>query len=172
MELERRVQSSEKENKVLFQRIERVKSEKEEVELRLQEQDQEVQHTRQRLNQHKDSSQENDSHAWWIYVWHEVKKQGGMLKDLQFQFDSQISGGIADRLRSSLQSGTGSVEMPGDFNYEVLSESGAAAHIAKLRENIRSQALEIATARQVMSFFNPPYSSYVFFFSRNLLQGS
>eukprot|EP01038_Epipyxis_sp_PR26KG_P009211 gene9211-12422_t len=67
----------------------------------------------------------SDGHEWWNYIWYEVKRQSND-KVLLRNIDA----------------------MPGDINFEPQTDSTATLHINKLQENLRGQAIEIASIRQ------------------------
>jgi len=67
-------------------------------------------------------------HEWWSYVWHEMKRQSSL------DIDTLMNGGSTNR--------------PGDLFFSPSDNAEAAAHLARLRENVRLQALEIAALRQ------------------------
>ena len=76
-----------------------------------------------------------EAHVWWSYVWHEMKKQSvSSSSSSQYHLQSQY-------------------EKEGGFSSVTLGDSNNQANIVmnKLRDNLRSSAIELAGVRQVES---------------------
>ena len=74
-----------------------------------------------------------EAHVWWSYVWHEMKKQSvSSSSSSQYHLQSQY-------------------EKEGGFSSVTLGDSNNQANIVmnKLRDNLRSSAIELAGVRQV-----------------------
>ena len=88
---------------------------------------------RDRANQAVADDKMKDAHVWWSYVWHEMKKQSvPSFSSSQYNIQSQY-------------------EKEGGFSSASLGESNSQANILmnKLRDNLRSSAIELASVRQV-----------------------
>eukprot|EP01034_Spumella_vulgaris_P027158 gene27158-33841_t len=129
--LENRAHSSDHDGRVHYERAERLKSEKDEARLALEDRELQLQSALSKAAQKGSVFDTHDAHVWWSYVWHETRKQ---------QQQSAASGA------NSRVDGAS----PGDLNYStgIAQDAGAAFHINKLRDNLRSQAIEITELRQ------------------------
>jgi hypothetical protein len=76
-----------------------------------------------------------EAHVWWSYVWHELKRQGPM--------------GAGTGTGSGV--GVGVSDLVGNFGAVSLFESDSQAQLVsnKLKENLRTSAVLLATTRQV-----------------------
>lgn len=91
----------------------------------------------------------DSAHCWWQYVWHDLQKQRQMLGETKDDDNTAIGIGMRWSGRGSVSGG------PGDYDYRLPTntddESAAPLifHAQKLKENLRLQAIEISTLRQV-----------------------
>lgn len=114
-----------REVKLLAERIERFRSEKEQLQAQLEDKDIQLQSALEKAGQASTISNNSDANSWWAYVWHELKKQGQL---------GLGSGAGDNRLNSS-------------------NENDSSAHNARQKESLRAQAIEIVQARQVCAIY-------------------
>lgn len=69
-----------------------------------------------------------EGHQWWCYIWHELRKQ--------YKLDN-------DKRR---------IATAGDYDFETEDQNELHFQINKLKENLRAQAIEISSLRQVSLF--------------------
>ena len=115
----------ETEIKVLNERVERLRREKEEFELKLADKDTLLRYAVDKSNATEAKVKERDSHTWWSYIWHELKRQNSEH----------------NMLRENIV-GDGN-DIPAN-----LASEDAVLKIAGLKANLSAQAIEIACLRQ------------------------
>ena len=123
IEFENTLNTKDRDNKLLSDRVERIRSEREQIQAQLADKDIQLRSASEKADKALDLSNTSDANAWWAYVWHELKKQS--------QLGIHAPSGFAAATNVAHS----------DENLAILN--------AKYRENLRSQAIEIVQARQV-----------------------
>jgi len=85
----------------------------------LEDRDVQLIHVKKRADQVIDHHRVSDAHAWWSYIWHEMKKLGSYHS------------------------------IPGALTTSSSSASDVAIVEARLKDTVRQQAIELASVRQV-----------------------
>ena len=89
-ELEAQTGSSNREGLALNERVQRMRSEREATELRLEDKEIQLRSALEKAKEQESRSSINDAHVWWAYVWHELKRQQIADKD-QETFASSVA---------------------------------------------------------------------------------
>jgi chromosome segregation ATPase len=148
--LDDRLRALEQESRVLTDRLERTKSERDHMSTELQAKEMELQDALQRIEQQVRSNDKDEAQVWWSYIWHALREQQGHAAVQQVGVDSDMKEATGGRSRSpDSGGGGGNNNYPGSYDYQPPHETAQKAHDQRLRENLRSQAIEIATLRQV-----------------------
>ncbi len=149
------VNATDTDNKKLTLSVQHLNTECEGLKSVIHEQEQQASKTASNEDAVRNTDSANEGHVWWEYVYHELQRSGRM-KELWDESVLAIGGtnGNGSRLDTVLPAAVfnGDAEnktVPGDYDYDPRSDVSAAAHIAKLKENLRAQAIEIASIRQV-----------------------
>ena len=66
-----------------------------------------------------------EGHQWWCYIWHELRKQ--------FKLDADSKKHV----------------IAGNYDFESEDQQELHFHLQKLKDNVRLQAIEISSLRQV-----------------------
>lgn len=135
-ELENRANSADREGRLLSERNERLRSEQEQNQLKIEEGDVLLKSVQQQMIIQGEKTNIHDSHLWWSYVWHELKRQSSERDGLSEKDAAMHIPASWNENRSSLD-GT---------NHRQ--EAEANAQLTKLRDNLRAQAIELVTLRQ------------------------
>lgn len=157
-----RLRGVEQESRMLTDRLERMKGERDHLSTTLQAKESELQDALQRIDQQMRSHDKDEAQVWWSYIWHALREQHGHAAVQQAAMGSDGDGDGAEATSGRLSSfpggsGGGGVRggtsnnnnYPGSYDYHPPHETAQKAHEQRLRENLRSQAIEIATLRQV-----------------------
>jgi hypothetical protein len=161
-DLENRLKSADQENRLMSERLERMKGEREVTENEAQEKDVELQSAISRASLHQSATSINDAHLWWSYIWHAMKQQqeqfgasyprntgtgsGDSLSKVNATAGNEF---ISEIGAAALPSAAGDAFQAGTYEFVPSTEPQAIVHQARLRDNIRSQAIEITKLRQV-----------------------
>lgn len=172
-DVENQLQGRDQEGRLLSERVERLKSEREATLHEAQDKDIQLKSALERVSQHSTASAVNDAHLWWAYIWHAMKQQqdvngplyhngntlGAAMPKTSHAFVTEVgAGGTSDSIGAGVGGtlGGGPQFQPGSLEYKPSHDAAAAVHEARLRDNLRAQAIEIAQLRQVRN-----YSVYV-----------
>lgn len=181
--METKLQGWDQEGRLLSERVERLKGEKEATAHEVQDKEIQLQSALERASQHETATAVNDAHLWWAYIWHAMKQQqdtalpssttvvapgalnlggpfgaSGVAKpDNHFISEMGASG-------PQTMAGTNGAPQPGNYDFKPTHDAGAAVHDARLRDNLRAQAIEIAQLRQVKTLFYLVFFFYVAFY--------
>ena len=140
--LDDRLRAMEQENRLLTDRLERMKSERDHLSTAMQAKEMELQDALQRIEQQVRSNDKDEAQVWWSYIWHALREQQGHVAVQQV--------GVGSDVKEATGGGGGNNNnYPGSYDYQPPHETAQKAHDQRLRENLRSQAIEIATLRQV-----------------------
>ena len=141
--LDDRLRALEQENRLLTDRLERTKSERDHLSTAMQAKEMELQDALQRIEQQVRSNDKDEAQVWWSYIWHALREQQGHVAVQQV--------GVGSDVKEATGGGGGNNNnnYPGSYDYQPPHETAQKAHDQRLRENLRSQAIEIATLRQV-----------------------
>lgn len=127
------------EGQVLSARLERLRSEQDAAEHESQAKDIALRSALERAAVKEVASEENSAHLWWAYIWHTMKQQ---------QESAAAGAGASETLDGSAVTGATSIQ-PGNVDFVPPHETAATVHTARMRDNLRMQAIEIAQLRQV-----------------------
>jgi chromosome segregation ATPase len=140
--LDDQLRALEQENRLLTDRLERMKSERDHLSTAMQAKEMELQDALQRIEQQVRSNDKDEAQVWWSYIWHALREQQGHVAVQQV--------GVGSDVKEATGGGGGNNNnYPGSYDYQPPHETAQKAHDQRLRENLRSQAIEIATLRQV-----------------------
>lgn len=163
--MEAKLQGCDQEGRLLSERVERLKGEREATAHEVQDKEIQLQSALDRASHHEAATAVNDAHLWWAYIWHAMKQQqdlgplpassanialnlgglGGLgLSKPENHFISEVGASGPQTL-----AGTHGAPQPGNYDFKPAHEAGASVHDARLRDNLRSQAIEITQLRQV-----------------------
>ena len=163
-EVENQLHGRDQEGRLLSERVERLKSEREATLHEAQDKDIQLKSALERVSQHSSASAVNDAHLWWAYIWHAMKQQQdtngplyhsstttntAMPKTAQPFLTEVGAGGTSSNLGSGASGVLPGGAQPGSLEYKPPHDAAAAVHEARLRDNLRAQAIEIAQLRQV-----------------------
>ena len=163
-EIEAKLQGCDQEGRLLSERVERLKGEREATAHEAQDKEIQLQSALERASQRETATAVNDAHLWWAYIWHAMKQQqdtalptaapsgalnlggpfGTALPKPESHFISEVGASGPQSL-----AGTNGAPQPGSYDFKPTHDAGAAVHDARLRDNLRAQAIEIAQLRQV-----------------------
>ena len=142
-------------------------SEKEANEHVVQDKEIQLQSALDRVSQQDSASVVNDAHLWWSYIWHAMKQEqehtAGIPAASTSSSSSQYIGAAAgvssmvqgSNFLSEIGHGSGSTGAlvgsahPGNVEFKPSSDAATAVHESRLKDNLRSQAIEITKLRQV-----------------------
>jgi hypothetical protein len=135
-ELENRANSADRDGRLLSERNERLRCEQEQNQLKIEEGDVLLKSVQQQMIIQGEKTNAHDSHLWWSYVWHELKRQSSE--------------------RDGLSEKDAAMNIPASWNENRSSLDGAShrqeaetnAQFTKLRDNLRAQAIELVSLRQ------------------------
>ena len=138
-----RLRTIEQESRMLTDRLERMKSERDHLSAAMQAKETELQDALQKIEQQTKSHDKDEAQVWWSYIWHALREQQGHVAVQQV--------GVGSDVKEATGGGGGNNNnnYPGSYDYQPPHETAQKAHDQRLRENLRSQAIEIATLRQV-----------------------
>lgn len=148
--MEDQLEGRDREGRLLSERVERLKSEREATAHEAQDKDVQLRSALERVSQHDSASTVNDAHLWWAYIWHAMKQQ---------QEIGPYSGGAPSAAAAGKGAGPFVTEVgaggptgqdqPGSLEFKPTHDASVAVHEARLRDNLRAQAIEITQLRQV-----------------------
>jgi predicted metal-binding protein len=154
-EVEKRLESSDREGRQLSERVERLKSEREATAHDAQDKDVQLRSALEKVTQQDSAAAVNDAHLWWAYIWHTLKQQHdsacgvGAVRIGQSTSAQEHTSAFVTNLGSE-DAQLGQVQ-PGNVDFNPPHDTAAAVHLVRLKENLRSQAIEITQLRQVHS---------------------
>ncbi len=171
--MENQLHGRDQEGRLLSERVERLKSEREATLHEAQDKDIQLKSALERVSQHSSASAVNDAHLWWAYIWHAMKQQqqdtngplyhnatlsnnassAAMPKTAQPFLTEVGAGGTSGSIGSGASGILPGGAQPGSLEYKPPHDAAAAVHEARLRDNLRAQAIEIAQLRQVRMHF-------------------
>ena len=140
------MKSMDTEEKLLGERVQRLRSEKEQIQILADDKDIQLRSAMEKVAICEDSSESRDVHVWWAYVWHELRRQ-----EKEAQEVTKLGQGIQEFLRPNIPSDS----VPKDALHSIDQNVAAVVlQSSNLRESLHSQAVEIACLRQVISSCN------------------
>ena len=150
-----------REGRVFSEKVARLRQEKDEAMLKADDTGIQLKAALEKIAVVDDAAGEADAHVWWAYVWHELRRQEREDADV-----AKLGKGVSDFARASMgiagvgASAGGSASIAAREleirNLAGSDEKQTAAIIVQsnqLKENLRAQAVEIASLRQVMSCY-------------------
>ena len=156
-ELTTQLDTFNREGKLFGERVARLRHEKEEAILKADDKDIQLKAALEKIAVVDDAGSISDAHVWWAYVWHELRRQEREEADV-----AKLGKGMSDFARASVGiSVSGSANsrdvdasrgFPGSTSTTSNEDKQTAAIIIQsnqLKENLRAQAVEIASLRQV-----------------------
>lgn len=154
-ELENRFKTLDQDNNLLHDRVNRLKNEKESLELSYQAKEIDLQNALVKVTNQNETNDNLEAHVWWSYIWHALKQQQTQAQASSNVVSTTIPNNnnnntiIGMISESTHMNDKAPVVYPGNYDYVPPHEAASKVHENRLRENLRSQAIEIANLRQV-----------------------
>jgi hypothetical protein len=144
-ELEKIVDGISREGKMLNERVERLRNEKDAVQLTAEERDIQLKNAMDKLAASSEVVSNKDAHVWWSYVWHELRRQ-----EREEERIDRLNRGVSDYIRGSggvtgdMTEGHSPNSAPNKYGDPLLVQS------AKLKNDLAAQGAELANMRQTL----------------------
>jgi hypothetical protein len=109
----------------------------------------------EKVTQQDSAAAVNDAHLWWAYIWHTLKQQHDSASGVGAAFGGQSISSQENATSSAFVTNLGAehaqlgLVQPGNVDFNPPHDTAAAVHLVRLKENLRSQAIEITQLRQV-----------------------
>jgi hypothetical protein len=142
------VDSNNREGKLLGERVERLRSEKDLAQLSVDEKDVQLRAAMDKITSNSYTINEKDAHVWWAYVWHELRRQ-----EREDDKIDKLKEGVTDYVRSSV--GVASYSTVDNVGGSVSAAGRGAGdqlllQSSKLQRDLAAQGVELAHLRQVL----------------------
>lgn len=151
--LEEQLQNADHQYKLLSAKVEKLKSDRAELQGKLVEQDHQLESALHRAEQQEAASKISDAHSWWAYVWHGMKEKHRQQQLSRLPVTGLVGSSAEHEAAKRAEKLLQTEARPGDLNFDAvgqqMQDATAVLHEAKLKENMRDQAIEISKARQV-----------------------
>lgn len=151
-EVEKQLQGRDQEGRLLSERVERLKSEREASAHEVQDKEVQLRSALERANAQSQSAAVNDAHLWWAYIWHTLKQQQENAVSAGLSGDAAVSAASTEHpFITNVGAGSSAfgAAQPGNVDFVPPHDTAAAVHLVRLKDNLRAQAIEIAQLRQV-----------------------